>query len=82
VHVYGTTERGGRRSRSGRGDAHAIDGRGEAACGLKGLAVLHDPPQPWQSDSSLRHCPVCIAALATDVDLGPRPRTTPTNLAR
>ena len=82
MRVYGTTEPGGRGSGSDRGDTHAIDGRGEAACGLKGLAVLQEPPRPWRSDPSLRHCPVCTAALATDADLGPGPRTTPTNQAR
>ena len=84
MHMYGTTQgwTSGSGDRHQRGDVHAVDERGESACGLKRLAMLHEPPRPWQSDASLRHCPVCIAALATPSDVAPEARITPTNVAR
>jgi hypothetical protein len=81
MRIYGA-EPGGR-VEDDRRDVHGIvDGRGEAACGLKDLVPLHEPPRAWQSEPALRHCPVCVAALATEVDLGRGPRVTPTNIAR
>ena len=77
MRVYGSTDlRDGRP----RGDVHAINEQGEASCGLKQLVPLHEPPRPWSSEPSLRHCPVCVASLATEADLAPEARTTPTNL--
>jgi hypothetical protein len=81
MRIYGAEP--GCRVEDNLGDVHAIvDGRGEAACGLKHLVPLHEPPRAWQSESALRHCPVCVAALATEVDLGRGPRVTPTNVPR
>jgi hypothetical protein len=84
MRFYGTAQRwtSGPEGSPPRGDVHAIDGNGEAACGLKGLAVLHTPPRTWRSEPSLRHCPVCVAALAAEADLGPEVRGTPTNRPR
>ena len=82
MHVYGST--GSQSTEPGRahpaGDVHAVDARGASACGLKQLEALHDPPRAWRSEPSLRHCPVCIAALASEADLAPAPRITPTNV--
>jgi hypothetical protein len=81
--VYGTAPASGGSTDDGHqpGDAHAIEAGGTAACGLRGLVPLHDPPERWMTEPSIAQCPVCVASLkaGADIDAGP---DTPTNSPR